>query len=144
MKPESTNQDIAAGTEWLRGLNNGTVTSTFTVGFCMGGAISWGQSATDLNLAGCIGFYGVPARTIDRVPRMTAPLLLLVAGADFTPLSEFENFDKVLAEAGVPHEMYVYDGAPHSFFDRAFAEHAEACDDAWRRILAFVDAHGHG
>jgi carboxymethylenebutenolidase len=141
MKPETTNHDIAAGVEWLRSLNNGAVKSIFTVGFCMGGAISWGQSAGGLGLSGCVGFYGVPARVVDRVPDMTAPLLLLVAGADFTPLSEFENFDKVLSKAGVTHEMYVYDAAPHSFFDRGFAEHETACADSWRRILAFVDAH---
>ncbi len=139
MRPETTNQDIAAAAEWLGGLNNGSVSSVFTVGFCMGGAVSWGQSATDLSLSGCIGFYGMPARVIDRVAAMTAPLLLLVAGADFTPLSEFENFDNVLTEAGVPHEMHVYDDAPHSFFDRGFAEHEAACTDAWQRILDFVE-----
>jgi len=139
MQPETTNQDIAAAAEWLGGLNNSSVASIFTVGFCMGGAISWGQSATGLGLSGCVGFYGVPARVIDRVPQMTAPLLLLVAGQDFTPVSELENFDKVLTDAGVSHEMYVYDNAPHSFFDRAFADHEDACDDAWRRILDFVE-----
>ena len=44
--------------------------------------------------------------------------------------------------AGVEHELVVYDGAPHSFFDRKQAEFADASDDAWRRVLAFVDAHG--
>jgi carboxymethylenebutenolidase len=31
-----------------------------------------------------------------------------------------------------------YPGAPHSFFDRRYEEHAEACADAWRRMLAFL------
>ena len=141
MKPDETNQDIAAAVAWLRSLNNGQVRSIFTVGFCMGGAISWGQSAAGLDLAGNIGFYGVPARVIERVPEMKSPLLLLVAGADFTPLAEFENFDKTLTDAGVPHEMHVYEGAPHSFFDRGFVEHKAACDDAWQRILDFVQVN---
>jgi carboxymethylenebutenolidase len=34
--------------------------------------------------------------------------------------------------------MVTYPGAPHSFFDRAQAEHAEASEDAWRRVLAFL------
>lgn len=34
--------------------------------------------------------------------------------------------------------MVVYEGAPHSFFDRSYAEHQE---DAWRQILAFVREH---
>jgi carboxymethylenebutenolidase len=32
----------------------------------------------------------------------------------------------------------VYEGAPHSFFDRTFTEHQEACADAWRQMLDFV------
>jgi carboxymethylenebutenolidase len=38
----------------------------------------------------------------------------------------------------VPNEIVIYPGAPHSFFDRTRDEHREACDDAWRRMLAFV------
>src|SRR5205823_2627577 len=46
-----------------------------------------------------------------------------------------------LSTEGVPHEMHVYEGAPHSFFDRAFAQWKDACDDAWRRMLDFVKKH---
>jgi carboxymethylenebutenolidase len=38
----------------------------------------------------------------------------------------------------VEHEIKVYPGAPHSFFDRKYDEFAEACEDAWRRVLAFL------
>jgi carboxymethylenebutenolidase len=70
---------------------------------------------------------------------MKAPLLLLVAGADgATPLEVADEFDRELSAAGVPHERHVYEGAPHSFFDRAFEQWKEAGDDAWRRILDFV------
>ena len=41
--------------------------------------------------------------------------------------------------AGADVETAVYEGAPHSFFDRAFADWAPACDDAWRRMLALTD-----
>jgi carboxymethylenebutenolidase len=56
-------------------------------------------------------------------------------------MADFETFDKELTEAGVAHEMHVYPEAPHSFFDRGFEQHRQACDDAWRRIVAFVDAN---
>ena len=85
---------------------------------------------------------GCGAPRPDRIGQMRAPLLVMVAGADFTPVEEFERFDKELSEAGVPHSMHIYDGAPHSFFDRSFAEHQAACDDAWRRMLDFVGAAG--
>ena len=136
--PEGVAADVRAAVDFLRSGQLGDVRSVFTVGFCFGGAQSWRQSAAGHGLAGAIGFYGVPARVRDTIPAMEAPLLLLVAGADFTPLEEFEKFDAELTEAGVRHRMAVYEGAPHSFFDRTFAEHAGACDDAWRQLLKFV------
>jgi carboxymethylenebutenolidase len=136
--PEGINADVRAAVEFLRSGQMGDVKSVFTVGFCFGGAMSWRQSAAGHGLAGCVGFYGVPSRVRDVVPAMETPLLMLIAGADFTPQEEFEKFDGELTEAGVKHRMVTYQDAPHSFFDRTFAEHAAACDDAWRQILAFV------
>ena len=42
------------------------------------------------------------------------------------------------SSAGVEHEIHVYPGAPHSFFDRKQEEFAEESEDAWRRILGFL------
>jgi carboxymethylenebutenolidase len=41
--------------------------------------------------------------------------------------------------AGADVDDVVYEGAPHSFFDRAFGDWAEACEDAWRHVLALTD-----
>src|SRR2546423_1681252 len=136
--PAGVAADTRAAVEFLRSGQMGDVRSVFTVGFCFGGAQSWRQSAAGHGLAGAIGFYGVPARVRDVMPQMEAPLLLLVAGEDFTPQEEFQKFDAELTEAGVPHRMVVYEDAPHSFFDRAFAAYTDECDDAWRQILDFV------
>jgi carboxymethylenebutenolidase len=137
--PEGISADVRAAVEYLR-TEEGDA-SVFTVGFCFGGAQSWRQSAAGHGLAGAIGFYGVPERVRSAIPQMEAPLLLLVAGADFTPLEEFQRFDGELGEAGVPHRMVVYEGAPHSFFDRGFAEHEQAAADAWRQMLDFMKEH---
>lgn len=136
--PEGIAADAAAAIAYLRSPEGGAAERVFTVGFCFGGSNSWRQSAAQPGLAGAIGFYGQPARARDKITEMKAPLLILVAGEDHTPVAEFELFDRQLTEANVPHEMVVYEGAPHSFFDRTFAQHQDACADAWRRILAFV------
>jgi len=118
------------------------VESVFTVGFCFGGAQSWRQSAAQPGLAGAIGFYGVPSRVRDVIQQMKAPLLLLLAGNDqATTPEDFVQFDAELTQAGVPHQKVVYEGAPHSFFDRTFEEHKAASDDAWRQMLAFIKEH---
>ena len=134
-KPETVDLDVAAALRHLRGLGD---TRLFTIGFCFGGANSWRQSAAQPGLSGAIGFYGVPSRVADLVPGMTAPLLLLVAGADRTPQAEFADFERRLTDAGVPHRMVIYDGAPHSFFDRSHQQWQDASTDAWKQILAFI------
>ncbi|HSN06846.1 MAG TPA: dienelactone hydrolase family protein [Candidatus Angelobacter sp.] len=140
LTPEMFVHDTRAAADHVRSLNAGP---TFTVGFCMGGSHSWRMSATDIDLAGCVGFYGRPPLVADVEDAMRTPLLMLVGSADAaTPLADFEALDARLTERGLDHEMYVYDGAPHSFFDRAFAEWRPACDDAWRRILAFTERLG--
>ena len=71
---------------------------------------------------------------------MTAPLLVLAAGADQATSPEGnEAFDRALTEAGKEHEYVLYDGAPHSFFDRIFTAWTSACEDAWVRMLGFID-----
>jgi carboxymethylenebutenolidase len=137
--------DARAVVERLR--DEGT-SSVFSIGFCFGGRASWVASASGHHLAGSIGFYGSPTRrrggpsVIERVAAIQCPILALQAGDD-AGITADDNaaFEQALTGAGVEHELVVYDGAPHSFFDRKQAEFADASDDAWRRALAFIDAH---
>ncbi len=138
-RPETIAADVAAAASWLR--DKPGVGPVFTVGFCFGGSHSWGQSAAGHGLAGCMGFYGIPDRVRSQVPRMTAPLLLLAAGADFTPPETVAAFADEVRAQGTEARLEVFDGMPHSFFDRTYAEHAQACERAWREMLSFVDAH---
>ena len=73
---------------------------------------------------------------------MQAPVLALQAGADQNITAEDnEAFERALTDAGVEHELVVYDGAPHSFFDRKHEEFAADSEDAWNRVLAFLERH---
>lgn len=135
--PANVAADVTTALAHLAGL--GAAGPGYTVGFCFGGSQSWRLSAADVDLAGVVGFYGQPQRVRDVVPAMRIPLLLLEAGNDAaTSAEDSAAFEEELTEAGVPFEAHSYPGAPHSFFDRAYSEWAEACDDAWRRILAFT------
>jgi carboxymethylenebutenolidase len=138
-RPATVAEDTGAAAAWLR--QQPGVSSVFTVGFCFGGSNSWAQSAAGHELAGCIGFYGAPSRVADLVPMMRSPLLMLAAGADFTPVEAVEAFAEQVRGEGVTVDVAVFNGAPHSFFDRTFAEHREACEEAWRQMLSFVDTH---
>jgi carboxymethylenebutenolidase len=143
---EGVQVDTRAAAEWLRARG---ATAVFTVGFCFGGRKSWLAAASGHGLAGAIGFYGRPGPAQDgspgpaqRVGEMTAPILALMGGDDPSiPAADAEAFDEALTRAGVEHEVVVYPGAPHSFFDRKYEDFADASADAWARVLAFVGTH---
>jgi carboxymethylenebutenolidase len=140
--PEGIAADTAAAIAHLRSKDGGEVKSVFTVGFCFGGSNSWNQSAMNPGLSGCIGFYGRPMRAEPYISKMKAPLLILIAGADgATTPEQNKEFLRELDKAHVPQESHVYEGAPHSFFDRHQAQWKDANDDAWRRMLEFVKKH---
>jgi carboxymethylenebutenolidase len=144
--PEGVQADVAAAVEYLRSKGASTV---FTLGFCFGGRNSWLAAASGHRLAGAIGFYGRPGEGRDGAPgpaqragEIEAPILALQAGADQHITAEDNAaFEQALAAAGVEHEVVTYEGAPHSFFDRKQEEFAAASDDAWAKVLSFIDAH---
>jgi carboxymethylenebutenolidase len=146
-RPDQVALDAAATVEFLRSEAGGGSSSVYTVGFCFGGRHSFNQAARGHGLAGVMGFYGVPQRRdpdddqapVDHVGDYRCPVLGLFGGADrVIPTEEVDRFRAVLDAAGVANEIVSYPGAPHSFFDRTAAEHAEASADAWRRMLAFI------
>jgi carboxymethylenebutenolidase len=141
---ETVQADVAASVQQLR---DGGAKRIFTVGFCFGGRQSWLAAASGHGLAGAVGFYGRPGPTQDgkpgpaqRADELEAPILGLMGGADQgITADDVAEFERALTEAGVEHELVTYPGAPHSFFDRKQEEFADASEDAWRRVLAFVD-----
>jgi carboxymethylenebutenolidase len=119
-----------------------------TVGFCFGGSLSFVAGASpDLDLAGVVGLYGVLDRSrfdghgvLTQAAEIERPVLGLFGGADQAiPQEQIDEFEVALSEAGVEHEIQVYPRAPHSFFDRKQEEFAKESEDAWRRILGFLD-----
>jgi carboxymethylenebutenolidase len=145
--PDGVASDVAAAVAHVRSAAGGAATAVSTVGFCFGGRASFNQAARGHGLDGVIGFYGPPQQRGDddpNAPTALAPgyackVLGLFGGEDSAiPAEAVAAFDAALSAAGVAHELVTYPGAPHSFFDRKFGDFRDDCDDAWRRVLAFV------
>jgi carboxymethylenebutenolidase len=125
------------------------VTSVFTIGFCMGGRMSFLASTLGLDLAGVIGLYGTlegPWRNdapapLDRLDDIDAPVLGLFGGADEAITADaVAAFERGLAERAIDHRVVTYPGAPHSFFDRKATEFASESAAAWDEITSFIAA----
>jgi carboxymethylenebutenolidase len=138
--------DVAAAIAHLRIGNPDK--PVFVVGFCLGGSNAWHMAAADLDVSGVVGFYGHPNRAdfpsgaapiITRVTEFSCPILALQGGDDpGIPAEVDAEFETALRDAGRADEVIVYEGAPHSFFDRKYAEFTDASQDAWQRILRFI------
>jgi carboxymethylenebutenolidase len=147
LTPAGVQADTTAAIEALRKRTG--VRAVATVGFCLGGFESFLAGADLPQLAVAVGFYGVldgsrfnVAGPLDRAAEIHCPVLGLFGGADRAiPIEQVEQFDAKLTEAAIEHEIHIYPGAPHSFFDRRYDEYAEACADAWRRMLGFLEIH---
>jgi carboxymethylenebutenolidase len=147
MRADGINADIAAAVAYLRSADGGSAERVFTVGFCIGGRISFVQAAAQDGLAGVIGFYGWPVgehrsglpSPAAMADRMECPVLALWGGADRGIGPEVvAEFERALEAASVEHRSITYPDAPHSFFDRTAAEYANESEDAWRQMLDFV------
>ena len=76
---------------------------------------------------------------MEQAPSYACPVLGLFGGADpAIPEEDVEAFRNALEEAEVKNELVVYEGAPHSFFDRRYEQYRDACQDAWTRVLGFI------
>ncbi len=131
--------DITAAMAELRA-RHGADLPVVTVGFCFGGSHSWRQSGGNLGLAGCAGFYGRPSLVGEAAGRAHLPTVMLIAGADSaTPVEDQLALAETMRRAGAEVDAPVYEGAPHSFFDRAYGDWSEACRDAWEHLLRLTD-----
>jgi carboxymethylenebutenolidase len=144
---EGVQTDLAAAREALAAQTGATQFAS--VGFCFGGSHSfWAGTKPDLGLDAVVGFYGglapgqmgaIRPDLTKHADRIELPVLGLFGGADDHITAEHRAaFDSGLEQAGVEHEIVVYPGAPHSFFDRKQEEFAEASADAWGRVLDFL------
>lgn len=147
---ESLLLDMRAAADLLHG--QASVRAVFGTGFCMGGRAAYDAGTRpELEMAGVIGFYGWPApgagrggmpSPTDSAAEFTCPVLGLFGEADRgIPPQVVDDFDQALTTAHVEHDLISYPGAPHSFFDRKASEFQSASEDAWRRVLEFIEKY---
>jgi carboxymethylenebutenolidase len=149
---EGLEGDLRAGVARLQAMTPAP-TAIYVTGFCMGGRLASVAASLGLGFAGAIPFYGWPTgphrsgmpAPVDVVGRIECPILAIYGGADQGISGEVRSaYDDALDGAGVEHRTIVYDGAPHSFFDRKAEDFAAASSSAWDATLTFIREHTAG
>ena len=135
--------EIGAAARYLASLPAAEPKRVGVVGWCMGGGLSLsaaadygGRGSGAIGAAVC--FYGRPLASSD-CARLHAPVLGLFAEEDHgISVADVHAFEDELMEYGVPHQVRLYEGAHHAFFnDTRPVYDPEAAADAWERTLAW-------
>jgi carboxymethylenebutenolidase len=112
-----------------------------SVGFCFGGRMSLTLSLSRPVDAVCTFYGGGMQNIFDQLrANLKAPVLGLFGDADVSiPTGTVEQFDKLLDEVGVEHEVITYPNSGHAFFRDSdpIVYIPEASKDAWERVKKF-------
>ena len=106
------------------------------IGFCMGGGFAIAWACTDSRLKAIAPFYAANPRPLEAVNRI-CPVVGSYPEKDFTA-SAGRALDTALDQFNIAHDIKIYPGAKHSFFnDRGSAFDKSAAEDSWTRVMTF-------
>jgi carboxymethylenebutenolidase len=140
-KPENINADLDSVYAWLESQLDVDPDRIAIAGFCFGGRTSLAYSLHNNQLAATVIFYGSPETDPVILKALPGPVLGIFGEADRSiPVEQVNAFDAALTEAGVPHEITIYDGQPHAFVRNAEGIRAGGAQgEAWNQMLAFLE-----
>jgi carboxymethylenebutenolidase len=111
-----------------------------SVGFCFGGRMSLELGISRPLDAVCTFYGGSMQQLFDRLGSLKSPVLGLFGDKDVSiPVGTIEQFDLLLDQIGVTHEVIVYPDSGHAFFRDSdpCVYKPEASRDAWIRVTKF-------
>jgi dienelactone hydrolase len=120
---------------------NADVGNAAAIGYCFGGTAVLELARSGAGLKGFVTFHG--GLTIPEGQdhsEVSARLLVLHGTADESvSMGDFAALAVALEEAGVPHEMITYGGAPHAFTVFGSDRYREEADrESWKRLESFL------
>jgi dienelactone hydrolase len=117
------------------------VNNAVVMGYCFGGAAVLEFARSGADMKGFVTFHGGLKKPAGQDYSKTKGKLLIMHGtADKNvTMDQFARLAIELEEAGVPHEMITYGGAPHAF--TVFGEQRyrkDADQKSWKRFSEFL------
>ncbi len=140
-KQADVNADLDTVYAWLKSQPEADINRIGIVGFCYGGRVSLLYSLHNPNMAATVIFYGSSETDPEVLKNLPGPVLGIFGGADASiPLEEVTALENGLQQAGVPHQISIYENQPHAFLvDAKGIEAGGAQAEAWNEMLLFLD-----
>lgn len=148
--------DAQSGIEYLKSQPFFETGGVGLIAFCGGGVTALTFATISADLKAVIALYAAPIShppnisTVDPRPnpislvdRITLPLQCHYGTNDgLIPMTDVKKFQQALQEHKVPHEMYLYEGAGHGFYDYTRSNYdPKPAILAHRRMLRFLKRH---
>jgi carboxymethylenebutenolidase len=114
---------------------------TGAVGYCLGGGLAIALACADQRVKAVAPYYGMNPRPLEAVAK-SCPVVGSYPEADFTAKGG-QKLDEALTRFQIPHDIKIYPGAKHSFFNetRPATFDSRAAQDSWERVLGFFKEH---
>jgi dienelactone hydrolase len=120
----------------------GDTTRVVAMGYCFGGTCVLELARSGAELDGFVTFHGgLETPEGQDYSKANGQLLVLHGTADRSVgMDDFARLAVELEEAGIPHEMTTYGGAPHAFTVFGSDRYREDADRrSWERFSRFLD-----
>ena len=139
LSPEDANARLDAVRAWAMQLPaaNGKIA---TIGFCWGGARSFGYAAAQPALDAAVVYYGTSPEAPE-LARVRAPVLAHYGGDDARVNATILPAEAEMRRLGKTYEPHIYAGAGHGFLrqqDGREMANRKAAEQAWPRTVAFL------
>ena len=134
-------EDVRAGIDELERRAPGAKLAT--IGFCFGGGMTWQLlAAGEPRLSAAVPFYGPAPDGADFSESPNAAVLGIYAELDARVNASQETARTALEAAGLVHEISVFPGVDHAFFNDTGPRYgADAAAEAYQAMLAWFAQH---
>ena len=141
---QGLSDDVRATYEWLRDSTHVVPDRIGSIGFCMGGRVSFLANAT-IELRAAISFYGggIAPALLPHAANLHAPMVFFWGGLDkHIPQDQIRSVIDAVKAAGKPYINVEISDADHGFFcDARPSYNPVAAKEAWSLVTSFLEAH---
>jgi carboxymethylenebutenolidase len=139
--PERHVETMNAAVGYLQGLPSVRRDRVGTMGFCFGGGMVWRLATANADLRAAVPFYGLNP-PLDDVPKIKAAVLAIYGELDTRIGAGIPAIKEAMEKAHIVHEIVIYPGAQHAFFNDTGPNYNEAAAKAaWTRTLGWFEQY---